>query len=85
MMPKIVLLWTDLALFALVLLVGFYAWRVSRSRTLKSTWMRVARSAPAMCSGVVLSFFVVIGLVDSLHYQPRLPPLKGAAPDAPIV
>jgi peptide/nickel transport system ATP-binding protein len=28
-----------------------------------------------MCSAVVLFVFVVIGLLDSLHYQPRLPPV----------
>jgi peptide/nickel transport system ATP-binding protein len=38
-----------------------------------------------MCSAVVLLVFVVIGLLDSLHYQPRLPPVAGApAASAPI-
>jgi peptide/nickel transport system ATP-binding protein len=32
-----------------------------------------------MCSAVVLLAFVVIGLLDSLHYQPRLPPVAGSA------
>ncbi|MEY3739713.1 MAG: hypothetical protein RLZZ192_389, partial [Pseudomonadota bacterium] len=77
-MPKFILLWTDAALFALVLAVIGYAWHVARSRTLRATWGRVARNTPAMCSAVVLMLFVVVGLLDSIHFQPRLPPTPGA-------
>ena len=77
-MPKIIFLWTDIAIFALFAATLIYAWHVSRSRNLRATWSRVARSAPAMCSAVVLSVFVLIGLLDSMHFQPRLPPVAGA-------
>lgn len=80
-MPKIIFLWTDIALFALLAAVLAYAWHVRRSYTLRATWSRVARSAPAMCSAVVLMAFVVIGLLDSLHYQPLLPAAKVQAPN----
>lgn len=84
-MPKIVFLWTDIAIFALFAATLIYAWHVSRSRNLRATWSRVARSAPAMCSVVVLAVFVVIGLLDSMHFQPRLPPVTGApATAAPV-
>jgi len=82
-MPKIIFLWTDLALFALLLAVLTYAWHVSRSPALRATWARVARHTPAMCSAVVLLVFVVIGLLDSLHYQPRLPPVSAVSALAP--
>jgi peptide/nickel transport system permease protein len=78
-MPKIIFLWTDIALFALLLAVLAYAWHVSRSPALRATWARVARNTPAMCSAVVLFVFVVIGLLDSLHYQPRLPPVAASS------
>ena len=81
-MPKIIFLWTDIALFALLAMVLAYAWHVRRSHALRATWARVARSAPAMCSAVVLLAFVLIGLLDSLHYQPRLPPVAGSAQGA---
>lgn len=84
-MPKFVFLWTDIALFALVAAVCFYAWRVHRSPTLRATWAKVARDAPAMSSAVVLLVFVVVGLMDSIHYRPQLPPAAGAAPDAPPI
>src|SRR5690625_3932830 len=72
-MPKFVLLWTDAALYVLFLAVLLYGWRVRRSETARATWRRVLMQAPAMCSAVVLSFFVVVGLMDSVHFQPRLP------------
>ncbi len=84
-MPNFVFLWTDVALFLMVAAVIIYAWRVSRSATARATWARVARSAPAMSSAVVLMFFVVVGLLDSVHFQPRLPQGPDAAPDAPVV
>ena len=84
-MPKFILLWTDAALFALVAVVVGYAWHVARSRTLRATWARVARHTPAMCSAVVLTLFVVVGLLDSIHFQPRLPPVPGAASSSAVV
>ncbi len=81
-MPKIIFLWTDIALFALLFAVLLYAWHVSRSPALRATWGRVARNTPAMCSAVLLLVFVVIGLLDSLHYQPRLPPVAGSSASA---
>ncbi len=61
-MPNFVFLWTDIALFALVAIVGLYAWQISRSETAKSTWSRVARSGSSMSAGVVLVVFGVVGL-----------------------
>jgi peptide/nickel transport system permease protein len=84
-MPKLVFLWTDIALFLLVAAVLGYAWRVSRSVTLRATWGRVARDASAMSAAVVLLGFVMVGLLDSVHYRPQLPPAPGAPADAPVV
>lgn len=82
-MPLFVFLWTDIALYLLVAAVLAYAWRVRRSPMLRATWGRVARDAPAMCSAVVLMCFVVVGLLDSVHYRARLAPAPGVAADAP--
>jgi len=87
-MPKLVVLWTDAALFAIVAGVVFYIWRVRRNATLRATWAQVARSKAAMCAAVVLAAFVAVALLDSLHYRPRLPPAPGladaVAADAPV-
>lgn len=84
-MPQFVFLWTDIALWLMVLGALTYAWRVRRSPNLRSTWARVARDTPAMCSAVVLAAFAVVGLLDSVHYRPLLPPAPGVAADAPRV
>ncbi len=84
-MPNFVFLWTDIALFALVTLVLFYAWRVGRSETARATWARVARRPSAMSAGVVLLCFVLVGLLDSIHFQPRLPQAPDAPANAPVV
>lgn len=84
-MPKFILLWTDIALFGLVALIMVYAWYVARTPSSRATWARVSKHTPAMCSAVVLSLFVVVGLLDSVHFQPKLPPAPGAAPHTPAV
>lgn len=76
-MPQFVFLWTDVALFAMLLVVAIYAVHVWRTPTLRSTWRRVAQDAPAMCSAVVLSAFMLIGVLDSIHYRPQLPTQAG--------
>lgn len=81
-MPKFVFLWTDIALWLMVLGALAYAWHVRRSPNLRATWARVARDTPAMCSAVVLAAFALVGLLDSVHYRPQLPPAPGAAADA---
>jgi len=84
-MPKFVFLWTDVALLLLLAGVLGYIWRVRRSPTLRATWARVGRDAPAMSSAVILAAFVAVGLLDSIHYRPQLPPAPGAAADAPPI
>jgi len=78
----IVLLWTDVALALLLLGTVAYAWRVRRSPALRAAWAGVARDTPAMCAAVVLAVFAVVGLLDSIHYRPLLPPAPHAPADA---
>src|SRR5262245_30012588 len=79
-MPFIpVILWTDALVFILigcVVAAGFY---VRSQEHLRSSWRRVAESRPAMVAFTVLAVFVAIGLVDSLHYRPRLAAVEGAS------
>ena len=37
-----------------------------------------------MCSAVILAAFVIVGLLDSVHYRPLLPPAPGAPADAAL-
>ena len=73
-----VLLGTDLLLFVLfAALLGLAAW-VRRDPSLSAAWRRVAADPLAMASATVLCLFVLVGLLDSLHYRSRLPPASGA-------
>lgn len=75
------LLWTD-ALVWLLLMVGTgYAFHCRRRPHLAAPWARVFRSPVAMASAMVLTVYLGVGLLDSLHYRPQLssPDPKAAA------
>jgi peptide/nickel transport system permease protein len=67
-----VTLWTDRLVFLLVAVVIASAWYIREQEHLRAPWRKVTRSRYGMCSLVILSVFVAIGLLDSLHYRPRL-------------
>lgn len=78
MLPfKPVLLWTDALVFllvALALAAGLYA----RSRPhLAGPFRRVGESGVGVAALVVLSAYLLVGLLDSLHYRPLLPARPG--------
>jgi peptide/nickel transport system permease protein len=77
-MPRIVILWTDAALWLLVLGALFYARHVLKHPPLRATWGKVFQNAPALCSSIVLLACLVVTLLDSLHFRARLPATPGA-------
>ncbi|MHB1174132.1 MAG: ABC transporter permease [Sulfuriferula sp.] len=72
MMFKPVMLWTDALIFLLLAAVGIFTWYVRRHDHLRVPWRRVLTNPTGMAAAVVLMVFVVIGLLDSLHYRPAL-------------
>jgi len=78
-MPKIVILWTDAAMWLLMIaLVAYAAW-VLRSPARSGNWRRVFQSPSALASSVVLALCLGVTLLDSVHYRPLLPPAPGTA------
>ena len=69
MLLKPVILWTDALILVLVTAVVAFAWYVSRHEHLRVPWRKVARSRYGMSALVVLSAFIVVGLLDSLHFR----------------
>ncbi len=68
-----VILWSD-ALVFLLLAAGIAIARFVRQREhLLLPWRRVAQNATAMVSLLVLSLFLLAGLLDTLHYRAALP------------
>ena len=77
-----VLLWSDVLIWLLVLAgvaFGVVSWR---NPPLRAAWRRVGRSRAGMASATVLAAFALVGLVDSLHYRPRLETGEANAPVA---
>jgi peptide/nickel transport system permease protein len=69
---QIVILWTDWLIFLLVLVVAGTVIYVRGREHLLAPWRRVGHSASGMVGLTVLLLFVAVGLLDSLHYRPRL-------------
>lgn len=77
-MPKFVLLWTDLAIWFLILAIAGYAIWVRRNPVLLGNWRKAFHDPPVMASTVVLMVCLLISLLDSIHLRPLLPPAPGA-------
>jgi len=66
-----VILWTDALVYLLLLLTGVTIWHTRRHPHLLQPWRRVARSRTGQAAMMVLAFYVIIGLLDTLHFHPR--------------
>jgi peptide/nickel transport system permease protein len=73
-----VLLWSDALLFVLIAVIAGLSFWASRQEALRAAWSRVLKDGVAMSAATVLAVFVLIGLLDSLHYRARLPDQPGA-------
>jgi peptide/nickel transport system permease protein len=70
---KLVMLWTDAMIFLLLAVAFAGAWWIRQRPHLLLPWQRLFRSRVGMVAMLVLSVFVMIGLLDSMHYRAQLP------------
>lgn len=75
-----VILWTDALVYLLVLAVIAFAVYASRREHLRAAWRQVFRRPLGAVSAVVLAAYVVVGLLDTVHFRLPLPNPDGAAP-----
>jgi len=68
-----VILWSDALVFLLLAACIASAWFIRQREHLLLPWRRVAQSSVAMVSLLVLSLFLAVGLLDTLHYRMALP------------
>ena len=73
-----VILWTDALIYLLLAVVAGFVWYVRRHEHLRAPWRRVAQTPAAMSALVVLAVFILIGLLESLHFRLALPAAPGA-------
>ena len=79
-MPKLVLLWTDAAMWAMALALLVYVLLVRRRPGLRRNWTRVFADPAALAASVVLLLCLGLTLLDSVHYRPQLQPTGSQAP-----
>ncbi len=82
-MPKLVILWTDAAIWLLVIGLVFYAVVARRKPDLRANWAKVFHDPAALASSIVLAACLLVTLLDSVHYRPLLAPAAGAPNAAP--
>jgi len=66
-----VVLLTDALIYLLLALAVGFGLYAARHEHLREPWRRVARSGVGVSALVVLSFYVAVGLLDSVHFHPR--------------
>ncbi|PHS34578.1 MAG: peptide ABC transporter permease [Sulfurovum sp.] len=66
---KLVLLWTDMMVWLLVVSLLIWGWVISRSPQVKKQWHAIFRSGIAMASAIILLFYLLFALLDSVHLR----------------
>ncbi len=74
----IVVLWTDIVVWLLALAPALLAWRLRASAPLRAQWRRVFADPAAFGASVVLLLFLVVALLDSVHFRRALPASESA-------
>ena len=63
------LLWTDMLVWGLLSVLVLFGWGASRSPQVRQQWHAIFRSSIAMASAVILSFYLLFTLLDSVHLR----------------
>lgn len=71
MMGGLVILWTDALVFLLLFFSVAFAVYAAGREHLRGPWRLVVRSRVGVSTLVILSFYVVVGLLDSIHFEPH--------------
>ncbi len=69
---RFVLLWSDALLFMLVASIFGATWWARGQDHLRQAWRRVVANRIGMATATLLAVFLLVCLLDSLHYRPRL-------------
>ena len=74
---KYVILWTDLMVYVLVVAIALFVIQARYKEHLRAPWRHVLQRPLAMSAAVVLSFYVIVGLLDSVHFREALEKQEG--------
>lgn len=76
---QVVVLWSDALFFGLIAAVVLLGVWARRQAPLRHSWARVASDKVAMVSATILAAFLLVGVLDSLHYRAQLEATPGQA------
>jgi len=71
------ILWSDLLIFALVIALCGFFWRLRRDPRIRARWAQVFQSRIGMASFTLIAIYVLIALLDSMHFRRALEPAEG--------
>jgi peptide/nickel transport system permease protein len=81
---EIVILWSDILIWLLVAASGGLAILIAKNPPLLAAWRRVGANRVGMAAATVLLAFIVVGLLDSVHYRLQLEGKPGTQPSYAI-
>lgn len=70
--------WTDRLVFVLIAMAALLVGYILHTEHLRIPWRRVFKGRVALAAAVIVSVYVVIGLLDSIHFRQRLPAQPGS-------
>lgn len=70
---KPVFLLSDILIYILVVSLGLFFYQLMRNPLSRARWRGVFQTATGMSAFVVICFYVLVALLDSIHYREPLP------------
>lgn len=74
---KPILLWSDILIFALVAALVLFFMRLRRDPQIRERWSRVFSTRLGMATFTVVLVYIVVALLDSMHFRRALEPVDG--------
>jgi len=66
---RLTLLWTDIMIWILLFAIVAWGWVVARSPQVQKQWHTIFKSSIALSSAIVLLFYLLFALMDSIHFR----------------
>ena len=67
-----VFLLTDIFFYIIIFSLGYYVYYVRKTRDILDTWKHVFKSKTGIISIIVLAFFLLIAILDSIHFKEKI-------------
>ncbi len=67
-----VFLLTDIFFYIIIFSLGYYVYYVRKTKDIFDTWRHVFKSKTGIISIIVLAFFLLIAILDSVHFKEKI-------------